>query len=71
MRGKKLPEWAKAFAGSWGQFFLKFILAHPAVTCVIPATRKPRHLLDNMGAGRGPLPNAAQRKKMLDLWKNL
>ena len=71
VRGKKLPEWAKEFAGSWGQFFLKYILSNPAVTSVIPATSKPKHLLDNMGAGRGPLPNAAQRKKMLNLWKSL
>ncbi len=72
VRGKKVPEWAGEFgAATWGRFFLKFILAHLAVTCIIPATRKPKHLLDNMGAGRGPLPNAAQREKMLDLWKSL
>ncbi len=72
VKGKKVPEWAGEFgAATWGQFFLKFILAHPAVTCIIPATRKPKHLLDNMGSGRGPLPNAAQKKKMLDLWKSL
>ncbi len=72
VRGKKVPEWAGEFgAATWGRFFLKYILSNPAVTCIIPATRKPKHLLDNMGAGRGPLPNAAQRGKMLDLWKSL
>lgn len=72
VKGKKLPEWAGEFgAKSWGQFFLKYILAHPAVTCIIPATRKPKHLLDNMGAGRGPLPNAALKNKMVEFWKSL
>ncbi len=71
VRGKKLPAWAREFAASWGQFFLKYILSDSAVTCVIPATRKPRHLLDNMGAGRGPLPDAAARRKMARLWQSL
>lgn len=65
-RGKALPPWATDLgAATWAQFFLKYILAHPAVTCVIPATRNPRHLVDNMGAGRGPLPDEKLRNRML------
>ena len=65
MRGEKLPGWAADYGiESWGQFFLKYILSHPAVTCVIPGTSKPRHLLDNVGAGRGPLPDEKTRAKM-------
>lgn len=65
VRGKPLPRWAVDFdCESWGQFFLKYILAHPAVTCVIPATSKPKHLIDNMHAGLGRLPNADLRKRM-------
>lgn len=67
MKGKPLPAWAAEIGcRSWGQFFLKWILGHPAVTCVIPATRNPKHLEDNMGAGRGPLPDAAARKRMAE-----
>jgi len=63
---KEVPAWAAEFdCKSWGQFFLKYILAHPAVTCVIPATGKPQHLLDNMMAGIGRLPDAAMRKRMI------
>ena len=65
VRGKEVPAWAAEFdCKSWGQFFLKYILSHPAVTCVIPATSKPHHLVENMGAGVGKLPDAAMRKKM-------
>ncbi len=65
VRGKELPAWAKEFdCATWAQFFLKFILSHPAVTCVIPATSKSKHLLDNMQAGMGKLPDAATREKM-------
>ncbi|MBT3821398.1 MAG: aldo/keto reductase [Nitrospinaceae bacterium] len=72
VRGRKLPKWASEFgAASWGQFFLKYILSNPATTSVIPATRKPKHLLDNMGAGRGALPDARMRQKMVRLWKNV
>jgi diketogulonate reductase-like aldo/keto reductase len=67
VRGKELPPWAAEFdCKSWGQFFLKYILSHPAVTCIIPATSKPHHLVDNMGAGVGKLPDAAMRKKMAE-----
>lgn len=65
VRDRELPDWASAFADSWGQFFLKFIVSHPAVTCVIPATSNPRHMVDNLGAGAGPLPDAATRAKMI------
>lgn len=72
VRGRKIPEWVSEFgAESWGQFFLKYILSNPAATCVIPATRKPKHLLDNMGAGRGPLPDARARQKMVRLWESV
>jgi len=61
VQGKALPAWAAEFgAKSWAQLFLKFVLAHPAVTCVIPATGKVRNLFDNIGAGFGALPNAKQ-----------
>lgn len=69
--GKTLPDWAAPFANSWGQFFLKFILGHPAVTCVIPATSKPHHMIDNLGAGFGELPDAAMRKRMADYFSSL
>ncbi len=65
VRGRELPPWAQEFdCASWAQFFLKFILSHPAVTCVIPATSKPKHLLDNMQAGLGRLPDHATRERM-------
>ena len=66
VRGKSVPEWAKAELGieSWAQFFLKWIVAHPAVTCAIPGTGKPEHMRDNLAAGTGPMPDAAQRARM-------
>jgi len=68
VRAKALPDWAAEFdCRSWAQFFLKWIVAHPAVTCAIPATDNLRHLQDNMGAGRGRLPTAKQRQQMLEL----
>ena len=67
MRGKPLPEWVAEFdCASWAQFFLKFILAQPAVTCVIPATSKVQHLQDNLAAGLGRLPDAQQRARMAE-----
>ena len=72
VRGKELPVWAAEFdAASWGQFFLKFILAHEAVTCVIPGTDKPVYMIDNLQAGRGRLPDAALRKRMVDFYAAL
>ncbi|MDP1654305.1 MAG: aldo/keto reductase [Rhodocyclaceae bacterium] len=66
--GKELPPWAAEIdCATWAQFFLKFILGHPAVTCAIPATSKPKHLLDNMQAGLGRLPDAATRERMARL----
>lgn len=66
VKGKPLPEWAKEFdCNSWAQFFLKYILSHPAVTCVIPGTEKPHHMVDNMGAGFGKLPTEKQREEMV------
>jgi diketogulonate reductase-like aldo/keto reductase len=70
--GKPVPTWAADFdCTSWAQFFLKYILAHPAVTCAIPATSKHKHLLDNMQAGLGRLPNEAQRKQMVKYMQQL
>ena len=68
---RALPEWASDFADSWGQFFLKFIVSNPAVTCVVPATSKLRHMLDNVGAGFGPLPDNATRNRMVDFMESL
>ena len=66
VQGKSLPAWAAEFgAVSWAQVFLKFVLAHPAVTCVIPATGKIRNLVDNLGAGTGALPDAKQRAQIV------
>ena len=69
--GKELPEFARAFADSWGQFFLKFIVSHPAVTCAIPATSKPHHMADNLGAGFGKMPDASMRQRMADYFSSL
>jgi diketogulonate reductase-like aldo/keto reductase len=67
VRAKPLPEWAAEFdCRSWAQFFLKWIVAHPAVTCAIPATGNPQHLEDNMQAGRGRLPDEAMRRRMIE-----
>lgn len=69
VRGRELPDWAAEFdCESWGQFFLKYILAHPAVTVIIPATSDPEHLVDNMGAGVGRLPDARTRTRMEELF---
>jgi aryl-alcohol dehydrogenase-like predicted oxidoreductase len=66
VQGKPLPAWAAEFgAKSWAQVFLKFVLAHPAVTCVIPATGKVKNLADNLGAGVGALPDAKHREKII------
>lgn len=65
VRGKDLPGWAGEIGvSSWGQFFLKWVLAQPAVTCVIPGTSRPTHMLDNIQAGIGPLPDEDQRRRM-------
>ena len=67
VKGKELPAWAAEFdCASWAQFFLKYLLSHPAVTCVIPGTRRIAHLKDNVGAGMGRLPDAATRRRMVE-----
>ena len=71
VRGTELPDWSQPFAQSWGQFFLKFIVSHSAVTCAIPATSKPHHMIDNLGAGFGELPDAATRERMAEFWESL
>ena len=69
---RPLPDFAAEFgAQTWAQFFLKFILGHPAVTAVIPGTDKPEYMLDNLQAGRGPLPDAAMRQRMVQYWDSL
>ena len=69
---KPLPEWAAEFdCRSWGQFFLKWIIGNPAITCAIPATNKPRHLEDNMQGGIGRLPDAKTRRRMLEFVSSL
>ena len=69
--GQPVPDFAKDFANSWGQFFLKFIVSHPAVTCAIPATSKPHHMIDNLGAGFGALPDSKMRQRMHDYFVSL
>ena len=72
VKGKSLPAWAKENdIYSWGQFFLKFILSQKNVTCVIPGTSKPYHLIDNMTAGLGKIPNEGIRNKMIAHLKSL
>jgi diketogulonate reductase-like aldo/keto reductase len=69
---KSLPPWAAEIdCRSWAQFFLKWIVAHPAVTCVIPATNNPRHVEDNMAAGLGRLPDTKMRQRMLAIASSL
>jgi diketogulonate reductase-like aldo/keto reductase len=72
VKGKSLPAWVAEFdCGSWAQFFLKYILSHPAVTCVIPATSNPEHLKNNMQAGYGRLPDESTRRRMVEYIKEL
>jgi aryl-alcohol dehydrogenase-like predicted oxidoreductase len=72
VRGKALPDWAGAFGiESWAQFFLKFLLSHPAVTCIIPGTGNPAHMADALAAGFGPLPDDTTRDAMARLVANL
>jgi aryl-alcohol dehydrogenase-like predicted oxidoreductase len=72
VKGKPLPAWAAEFdCASWAQFFLKYIVAHPAVTCTIPGTGQTRHMADNLKAGNGGLPDAKARQRMVDAIRNL
>jgi diketogulonate reductase-like aldo/keto reductase len=71
-KGKPLPPWAADLGiASWAQYFLKWIVSHPAVTCAIPGTGRPDHMRDNLAAGKGPMPNAAARKKMQEYFASL
>jgi aryl-alcohol dehydrogenase-like predicted oxidoreductase len=66
---RKLPPWAADYGiASWGQFFLKYVVSHPAITCAIPGSSKLEHLEDNQAAGHGRLPDAAARKRMEEVW---
>jgi diketogulonate reductase-like aldo/keto reductase len=66
-KNKPLPAWAAELGiSTWAQYFLKWIVSHPAVTCAIPGTGNPKHMADNLGAGQGPLPDAAARKRMTE-----
>lgn len=72
VRGREVPPWAAEFdAHSWAQFFLKFILSHPAVTAITPATSRAENMLDNMGAAYGRLPDAEMRKRMIKVIDSL
>jgi diketogulonate reductase-like aldo/keto reductase len=72
VRGRPLPEWAAEFdCTSWAQLFLKYVIAEPAVTCVIPATGSPEHMADDLKAGFGRLPDARQREQIRRLWDSL
>ena len=71
-KGKSLPDWCQEYdIKSWGQYFLKFILSNEKVTCVIPGTSKPHHMVDNVMAGYGRLPDEKGRKMMFDYLKNM
>jgi aryl-alcohol dehydrogenase-like predicted oxidoreductase len=68
VKGREVPAWAAEFgATSWAQFFLKFAAAHPAITAVTPSTSDRAHMIDNMAAARGRLPDAAERKRMVEV----
>jgi aryl-alcohol dehydrogenase-like predicted oxidoreductase len=71
VHGKELPDWARVFANSWGQFFLKYLLGDSRVTAVIPGTGDPGHMTDNAGAMRGPLPDPDQRRRMIGFIESL
>ncbi|MCU0809638.1 MAG: aldo/keto reductase [Thiobacillaceae bacterium] len=72
LRGKPLPPWAAEFdCANWAQYLLKFVVSHPAVTCAIPATSRVDHMVENMGAGSGRLPDAAMRRRMVAHFESL
>ena len=72
VRDVPLPEWAAGFgAASWAQLFLKYAISHPAVTAALPGTTKPENLVDNLGAGYAPLPDAEQRRRIETFWDAL
>lgn len=70
--GRKMPTWTTEFgANTWAQFFIKYVAAHPAITVVTPATSKPKHMLDNLAAGVGELPDETTRRRMERLIESL
>ena len=72
VKGRPLPPWAAELGiASWAQYFLKWIVSHPAVTCAIPGTSRPEHMKDNLAAGRGVLPDEDQRRKMAAYFDSL
>ena len=72
VHGKPLPAWAMDYGSqNWAQFFLKYIISHPAVTCAIPATSNPAHMQENIAALYGPIPDLPSRKKMADYFDKL
>ncbi len=72
VQGKVLPGWAAELGiDNWAAYFLKYILAHPAVTCVIPATANPIHATEILAAGKGNIPGVSLQRKMLEYWRNL
>jgi len=72
VRGQTLPAWTREFdCERWSQFFLKFILSHPAVTCAIPATHQTEHMVENMVALYGRLPDARMRERMIQHMETL
>jgi diketogulonate reductase-like aldo/keto reductase len=72
VHGKPLPPWVEEIdCRNWAQYFLKFAVSHPSVTCAIPATSKVAHMIENMGAGFGRLPDAAMRQRMSDYFRSL
>jgi diketogulonate reductase-like aldo/keto reductase len=72
VRGKPLPPWvAEIGVASWAQYFLKWIVGHPAVTCTIPGTGSPAHIADNVAAGFGALPDEKMRKRMTEHFDSL
>ena len=72
VQGKPLPPWARDIGvSSWSQYFLKFVVSHPAVTLAIPATSQPSHMVENMGAAFGPVPDAAMRRRMVDYFSRI
>ena len=71
-KGKALPPWAAELGiASWAQYFLKWIVSHPAVTVAIPGTGRPEHMKDNVAAGNGPMPDQGMRKKMMEYFDSL
>ena len=72
IRGEDVPEWAvEAGCRTWGQFFLKFTLSHPVVSCATPATSNPNYMADNLESARGILPDKAMRQRMIQYWEDV